>query len=191
MNWSHSITESGLRSRLQRVVDRTIPVRWRAAVLVPFIRESDGWHLLFIRRAEHHSDAHSGQVAFPGGMAEGCDASPADCALREAEEEIGLTSGQVTLLGSLPSQRALKGFYVQPVAGITQWPIALQPDPMEVSHWFTVPVAWLADPNNRKTLTFRDLEGLERHSEAFREYQGECVWGLTARIVINLLESVD
>jgi len=190
MKWSNSLTESGLRSQLEKITDRTVTDHWGAAVLVPFVRESDGWHLLFIRRAEHQDDAHSGQVAFPGGMVEGCDFSPADCALREAGEEIGLAAGRVSVVGPLPSQRALKGFCVQPVVGIADWPLSLRVDPAEVSHWFTVPIEWLADPQNHQMLSVRSSDGVEHFTNAFREYCGERVWGLTARIVINLLESV-
>ena len=107
MDWSSSVTADGLRSRLAKFAGKTVSDDWRAAVLVPFVREAEGWHLLFIKRAERVDDAHSGQVAFPGGMVESGDMSPVDCALRETEEEIGLGADRVSVVGPLPSQRAL------------------------------------------------------------------------------------
>ena len=57
-----------------------------AAVLLPLYQHQGAWQLLFIRRAQHDNDRHSGQVAFPGGRHEADDAHAVETALREAEE---------------------------------------------------------------------------------------------------------
>lgn len=160
---------------------------WRAAVLVPFIREADDWHLLFIRRAERAGDEHSGQVAFPGGRAEPCDSGALACALRETHEEIGLPASRVEVLGSLPLQCTRAGYPVQPIVGIAPWPVALRPDPGEVAHCFTVPLAWLANPANRRPVRYLAADGRIAQVAGFHDYQGEHVWGLTARIVLDVL----
>ncbi|MEM7564963.1 MAG: CoA pyrophosphatase, partial [Pseudomonadota bacterium] len=72
-----------------------------AAVLVPFIRVEDQWHLLFIRRAQFEGDRHSGQVAFAGGKRDPEDRDLLDTALREAEEEVGLQKNDVRILGHI------------------------------------------------------------------------------------------
>src|SRR2546428_8814018 len=72
------------------------PEHRRAAVLVPLIRHDDGWSILFSRRAANLA-AHSGQIAFPGGAAENGEA-PAEAAVREAGEEVGIDRASVGLI---------------------------------------------------------------------------------------------
>src|SRR5215510_103856 len=75
------------------------PLR-RAAVLIPlFVREGQLW-VVFTRRTET-VEHHRGQISFPGGGEEADDASLAETALRETEEEIGLARGDAIILGSL------------------------------------------------------------------------------------------
>ena len=63
-----------------------------AAILVPLLRVQSDWHILLTKRAAHLAH-HAGQISFPGGKVEPCDASPVEAALREAFEEIQLTPG--------------------------------------------------------------------------------------------------
>ena len=70
-----------------------------AAVLVPIVQRDQPTVLLTERTA--HLSTHSGQIAFPGGKADPEDASPADTALREAHEEVGLERRYVEVLGAL------------------------------------------------------------------------------------------
>src|SRR5262245_35060780 len=68
-----------------------------AAVLVPIVERKVGLRVLFTRRADH-LPAHAGQVSFPGGRVEGSDADAAATALRETEEEVGLSRSFVEVL---------------------------------------------------------------------------------------------
>ena len=180
--------ENDLRRHLTQTAGSVAQAGWRAAVLVPFVHQRDGWHLLFIRRSERSGDVHSGQVGFPGGMNEPGDAGAEECALREAHEELGLARDQVSILGMLQAQQTVGGFPVQPIAGILDWPVALTPEPSEVAHWFTVPLQWFADPAHHQAFEFQTPDGTPRSAEAFSEYRGEFVWGLTARVVFDVLD---
>ena len=71
-----------------------------AAVLIPFLRIEEAWHILFIRRSTLQGDRHSGQVAFAGGKRETFDHNLESTALRETEEEIGIAQQDVEILGS-------------------------------------------------------------------------------------------
>src|SRR6187399_118816 len=73
-----------------------------SAVLALFFPKEDGLHLLFIRRTQD-GKAHGGQISFPGGRQEDFDADLTATALREAQEEVGVVSGDVEMIGALSS----------------------------------------------------------------------------------------
>ncbi len=197
MDWAH-LSEGEIQRRLQQATayppddpypQEILPPSARpAAVLVPLVRHPQGWHLLFIHRAENPQDPHSGQVAFPGGRAEAGDGSPEETALREAQEELGLAPQRVRLLGRMPPQRTISNFWVTPVVGALQWPLPLRPAQEEVVRAFVVPLSWLADPAHYE-VRLRPLPAphLPLPVVYYRPYQGEVIWGATARMVIRLI----
>ena len=159
-----------------------------AAVLVPMLSESDGWHLLFTRRNSDLPE-HSGQVSFPGGRMDQHDKNATDTALREASEEIGLNPMDVTVLGSLPPLRTITNYIVTPIVGTVPTPYQFIIAPDEVSRVFTIPVRWLANRQNYN-IHYRNLPG---HQEPlsiiyFNEYDGELLWGASARIVVSFIK---
>ena len=103
-----------------------------ASVLIPLISHPQGLTVLFTQRTTHLR-SHSGQVSFPGGRAEPGDASAEFTALRETEEEIGLSPSAVEVLGRLPDYRTRTGYRVTPVVGLLTPPVAFRPDPNEVA----------------------------------------------------------
>ncbi len=163
-----------------------------AAVLAPLLQEGGEWHLLFIHRATNGHDPHSGQVAFPGGQAEPDDPSPVHTALRETAEEIGLPPEAVTVLGALPPHRTVTNFWVTPVVGHIPWPAPLRPTETEVTRVFTVPLGWLAEPSHRETHIRRlSPDWPPVHAIYFQPYEGEVIWGATARMVLTLLKALE
>ncbi len=174
-------------------VTHDVPQLWEeheyqpAAVLIPFLRQQDEWHLLFIRRASHDHDHHSGQVAFAGGKFEADDSSLYQTALREAQEEIGLHPQDVTILGQLGQHRSISRFAITPVVGYLPWPYRLQLDRQEVARVFTIPLKWLADPLHYRVEQV-ERDGFGRFPVVyFDEYDGELLWGATARMTLSLL----
>jgi 8-oxo-dGTP pyrophosphatase MutT (NUDIX family) len=161
---------------------------YRAAVLIPMFRHLNAWHLLFIRRAEHEGDRHSGQVAFPGGRWTPQDADVTDTALREAQEEIGLDPKRVVLLGKLRPLHTLSNFLVTPVVGKIPWPLKLTTDPVEVARVFSIPLGWLGDPANRQVRTWPSPDHPEARGVVFfEEFDRELLWGVSARITVDFL----
>lgn len=165
---------------------------WPAAVLVPLLRVESGWHLLFIRRTENAHDPHSGQVAFPGGRQEAEDFSLEATALREAQEELGVNPPDVRVLGRLNDHLSITNFRVTPVVGALAWPCELRRRPQEVARWFTVPLSWLAEAGNHE-LRHRRIAGYEATIPVvyFKEFDGETLWGATAQITLELIETLD
>jgi 8-oxo-dGTP pyrophosphatase MutT (NUDIX family) len=159
-----------------------------AAVLVPFIQTPNGWEVLLTRRTEIVQD-HKGQVSFPGGGVEPGDAGPADTALREAWEEIGLPQDEVRVLGYLQPMMSRGGFRIIPVVGAIPWPFPVILSEEEVSRVFTIPLAWLADPANYEERIYTDGEIVRNIPVIFyHEYDGEVLWGISGRITVSLIE---
>ena len=159
-----------------------------AAVLVPLFLNDDEWSLLYTRRTDSVY-VHQGQVAFPGGRLEPDDRSAAGAALRESEEEIGLRPADVQVLGQLNPLITVTQFVVTPVIGVIPWPYPLRPNQEEVAKCFGVPIRWLAEPANLEVHTRQPLvPGLGVQVYYFKPYEGELIWGVTARITKSLLD---
>lgn len=182
-------TENGMESYVKQSGKKRT-----ASVLIPLVRNNDAWHLLFIRRAKNEHDRHSGQVAFPGGATERGDAHAEHTALRETREEIGLDSSRIKVIGALNAYYTISHFEVSPIVGIVQWPSNLKLEPSEVARAFLIPVAWLRDKNNY-TLRARnelDEQSSRRHPIiVYNEFDGETLWGATARMTMNLFQALD
>src|SRR5512133_2850710 len=101
------------RPRVQIAVIGLVP----AAVLVPIVFRNDEPHFIFTQRTMSVAH-HKGQISFPGGVAEPCDAGPIDTALRESKEEIGLAPEDVRVLGCMDDLVTVTSFVVTPLVGV-------------------------------------------------------------------------
>jgi 8-oxo-dGTP pyrophosphatase MutT (NUDIX family) len=159
-----------------------------AAVLIPFLHIEGDWHILFTRRTDTLPE-HSGQVAFPGGRTDPHDTSPANTALREANEEINLDPHDVQILGYLQRMPTITNYCVTPVVGVIPWPYKFSLKKEEVSRIFTIPLKWLCNPSNHY-IQERALPSPYAPLPVvfFKQYDGETLWGVSARITLNLLK---
>ena len=165
---------------------------WKcAAVLLPLIRAGEAWHLVFTRRTES-VEHHKGQVSFPGGGCEIDEATPEQTALREAQEEIGLEPGDLRVLGRLNDVLTITRYRVTPVVGVMRWPYPLRPNPAEVSRVFTMPLAWLSDPQNWQERPFTPQNVVRPVPVVtYSPYDNETLWGISARITLNFLSVLE
>ncbi|MEO8357968.1 MAG: CoA pyrophosphatase [Chloroflexota bacterium] len=155
-----------------------------AAVLIPLAWHEDEWHLLFTRRTDK-VESHKGQVSFPGGACDEGETTPEETALREAEEEIGLDPSRIRVLGRLTNLITITYFRVTPVVGVIKWPAVFRVGEHEVARVFTIPLGWLADSSNRWQFERPDTT---RSLIAYHPYDGELLWGATARMTVDFLK---
>ncbi|MEJ2793525.1 CoA pyrophosphatase [Iodobacter sp. LRB] len=165
-----------------------MPESRKAAVLIPLVLHPDGPTVLFTERAAHLS-THAGQVSFPGGAYETLDADLIATALRETQEEIGLSPERVAVMGSLAEYFTISRFRVTPVVGVLQPGFDLTPDPNEVADVFELPLSVLLDARRfeRRMIERNGQRGFTN----FLEHDGRVVWGATAGMLLMLAKSLE
>ncbi len=156
-----------------------------AAVLLPLFGWPERPGLIFTeRRADLRS--HAGEISFPGGRRDDEDTDLAATALREAEEEIGLSPAAVELQGALPPTGTFAtGYRISPFVGLIPDPeeLELTPSPDEVETVLALRLDVLAEAYAMRRLVRR---GVAIHTPTY-EVEGGLIWGATARILGELL----
>lgn len=187
----HARREAGtpLLTRLRRVLDFTVAApspegHRRASVLLLFDPADEGLPLLFILRSPGLR-SHAGQIAFPGGAEEAHDRDIVATALREANEEVGVSPDSVEVIGVLPPfVTAVSNRWLTPVVGLQRSPWTVVTDDLEVAEWFRVDLATLLGAPH----SVRDIprEG-QRRLVHFYEADGRVIWGVTAAVLHELM----
>ena len=171
--------------RMLQILAHEQPIR-PAAVLVPVVDHPQPTVLLTQRSA--HLNDHAGQISFPGGKIDATDASPLDTALREAEEEIGLSREFIDPIGYLDLYGTSFGFRILPAVAWIKPGFKLRINQSEVDDVFEVPLAFLMNPVNHQTHS-KEFRGIERSYYAM-PYEERYIWGATAGILRVLYERI-
>jgi 8-oxo-dGTP pyrophosphatase MutT (NUDIX family) len=156
-----------------------------AAVLVPIIDRSEPQVLLTLRT---ELPSHPRQIAFPGGKIDPHDQSPAEAALREAGEEIGLARDLIEPIGYLDLYLTFSGYRILPTVARVEPNYELALCEAEVADAFEVPLAFLMDAQNH-SLESREWKGVTRRYYAM-SFGERYIWGVTAGILRNLYERI-
>lgn len=172
--------------RMLRIIAEERPVR-PAAVLIPVVERDDEPTVLLTLRSAHLAD-HAGQIAFPGGKIDAADKTPLDAALREAEEEIGLSRTFVEPVGYLDLYGTTFGYRILPTVARVRPGFDLRINASEVDDAFEVPLSFLMDPNNHQ-LHSREFRGAMRSYYAM-PFAERYIWGATAGILRRLYERI-
>jgi 8-oxo-dGTP pyrophosphatase MutT (NUDIX family) len=154
-----------------------------AAVLIPLYLTNGELHAVFTKR---NADLrrHAGEISFPGGRRDE-DEELLDTALREAEEEIGLATAEVEIMGTLPPTGTIVTNYViYPFVGLIEPGGVFRPNPIEVDAVVELSLPALVAGFERKRLIRR---GVPIKTDTYT-VEGNFIWGATARIVGTLIE---
>jgi 8-oxo-dGTP pyrophosphatase MutT (NUDIX family) len=179
-------------SRLRQVLSQrkvnhiTGTDRIAAAVLIPIYRENGEYYIIFTRRT-HQVSTHKGQISFPGGAHDPGDSSMQDTALRECEEEVGIACTAVDILGELDDFAThVSYFVISPYVGLIPWPYEFTLSESETAEIIRVPISALLD----KTCMSEGNEIMDEQlvPACFYTYNGNVIWGATARILKEFLE---
>ncbi len=156
-----------------------------AAVLIPVVDREGEASVILTKRTEKLR-SHSGQISFPGGRLDPTDPTPEFAALRETEEEIGLTSEFIEVVGRRPDYLSGSGFRISPILSVVKPGFLLTINEDEVDDAFEVPLSFLMNPDNHK----RDSRIWQNRERFFytMPFGERYIWGITAGIIRTLYE---
>lgn len=159
-----------------------------ASILVAITNERRP-KLLLTRRAAH-MNSHAGEVSCAGGKYEIGDGNNVITALREACEETSLPPNKVQLLGQLPTQTSKSGMSVRPIVALIAPDLVLVPDMGEISRIFWADFeSLLTQPTVEYSVEYTMQDQTATILTPSWQVDGETVWGLTGRVIANLLET--
>ncbi|MGM0446599.1 MAG: NUDIX hydrolase [Bacillota bacterium] len=197
-----------IKKRIKNSVIQPLGVKGKFAILLPIIEKDNKLQLLYEVRAEDMG-TQPGEVSFPGGRIENGETAR-EAAIRETEEELGITRDQIEIFGQID--------YLVPLFNIALYPFVgylkinsldeLDINKAEVKEVFTVPINYfLENEPETHTISCRyeinetfpyhlipDGEDYDwRDGEYpinFYKYNGNVIWGMTARFTTNLIEKI-
>jgi 8-oxo-dGTP pyrophosphatase MutT (NUDIX family) len=166
----------------------------RSAVAMILQLHEGQLHILMIKRAEREGDPWSGHMAFPGGRMDPGDANGFAVAIRETEEEIGLTLesedlciGRLSEINARP-QRGAFGMAVSPFVFRLDRDVSFAPN-YEVAEVVWVPLEFLLDPDNREQMSWK-YKGRKLPLPCYM-FEGRRIWGLSLMMLDELMDLIE
>ncbi|WP_416143732.1 NUDIX hydrolase [Planococcus koreensis] len=177
------------------------------SILLPLIEKDGEVHVLFEMRA-HTLRKQPGEVCFPGGRIDPGDPSAKSAALRETNEELGISEDEISEVFALDYIVSPFGMIVYAFAGFIAPSATFEPNPAEVDSLFSVPLSFFINNGPRvyqiqfdvqpeDDFPYELIEGGRDYSWRAREmeeyfylYEDKVIWGLTARILAHFIDVV-
>ena len=156
-----------------------------AAVLIMLYAKNGSYHVLLNKRSEL-VEYHKGEISFPGGARDPEDRDFVDTALRETEEEMGVSRGDITVLGQLDDIITRTNFGVRVYVGTIPYPYPFKPSADEIAEVLEIPISVLQDPTN----LLQDARLVDGELSITISYacDGHVVFGATATILEQFLD---
>lgn len=200
---------NNIREALRERTPGIIEVERASSVLIPLVEKTDGLYMLFEKRA--NGIRQGGEVCFPGGRIDRGE-TPAQTALRETEEELGLPQSCIELLGAFDTLHNYTDVTIHTYIGrieesaLSQ--LNIQED--EVEQVFLVPVRFFMEnppyvyrfdvvPDIREDFPYDMVVDAPQKYDWLKgkcnvpiwNYEGFTIWGLTARMIVWFLKVFD
>lgn len=164
------------------------PSAGMSAVLIPVFDGGAGGPLLLFTRRSATLRRHAGELSFPGGRIDAADAHPLAAALREAEEEVGLSPRDVRVLGHLADTTTYYGVVISAYVGLASGaPPREARSKDEVEELLPVPVGWLLDPMRYEARAHVETPDRRVH---YWDLGHSTLWGITGEITARFLSRV-
>ncbi len=173
-----------IRQRLSSFSPRCFPTDQPKASVLIALTDHDDPRVVLTKRASHLS-THSGEIAFPGGKHDDTDPDLLFTALREAEEEVGLSPNAVEVISPMGQVISKHGLQVTPWVGVISKHAQLSANPDELDEVFQVPLSFFLADQRYSTDEIR-FKGKNLYVPAW-DYEGHIIWGLTAYMLVELL----
>jgi len=178
------------------------------SILIPFIKTGDDIHLIFEVRSKNLK-SQPGEICFPGGALEG-EESFEDCAIRETCEELNLSPDNIQLIGKCDYIVTPFNLILYPFVGIIKGvdKDEIKYNENEVESIFSVPLKFFLNTPPQEYLIRTTLEiphnfpydkiqggksynwKRGEYKILFYEYGDYIIWGMTARIINNLVDII-
>lgn len=177
------------------------------AILLPLIRVGNDIHVLFEVRSKKLR-SQPGEICFPGGRIDLQDKTEKDAALRETNEELGISQTEISDVFPLDYLVSPFGMIIYPFAGFIKSPESINPNPAEVAEVFSVPLSFFTkkmpqiyrinlEVQPEENFPFDLIIGGENYNwrtrkidEYFYIYEDKVIWGLTAKILSHFVDLV-
>lgn len=185
--------QTKMAPRIAREFTPSADARIACVLALLYPKDSD-WHIVLIERVttNNKNDNHSGQISFPGGGYEDSDELLAKAALREAEEEVGVISNDISIIGQLSDMFIpVSNFLVHPFVGYMDYTPNFIPQPSEVKDILEVPIPKLLDPATVQSTNLTISNGLVLKDVPYFNLNGHIVWGATAMMLSEFSEVID
>ena len=154
-----------------------------SAVLIPLVERKGQLFILLTQRSASLRH-HPSQVSFPGGKVDQQELSVRHTALRETDEELGISADQISIFGQFPSHHTITGFKVTPFIGFVDPNYQATINLAEVTTLFELPLSELMNNPQHFSINIK-RENIE-HQVFFKPTRGWPIWGITAAILEQL-----
>ncbi len=152
------------------------------------------YDLVLIRRTKSKTDKHSGEMSFPGGKFDPIlDKSYLDTALRELEEELGVSKKNVNVLGAIDDHLTPKGFIITAIVAYIDKDVRMVKEENEVQEIVKIPITFFANKKNYKERTYDlkgDLIGVGKFNYRSAENKKYVIFGATSHIIVNYIDII-
>ncbi len=176
-----------IRHRMSRYQAKTIAGEYPEAAVVVAISDESNPRVLLTQRSPHLS-LHAGEIAFPGGKQDEDDESLLHTAVREMEEEVGVSSRQFEALGPLNQRITRTRIRVTPYLGLLAPDTSLAINPGEIDSAFYVPIDQLCSGELFSVVNVLD-NGVTRRVARF-QFGNYDIWGVTAMILADAMNTL-